>query len=106
VVSQSGMLEKTITLALFASVSAMGYTAIADELEQLAYTPQDIAASLQARELTNALELFYLEQGNYPDARNEDLVATLYDAGLLQRDSVDFIITYHRTRQGYVLEVE
>jgi len=66
-----------------------------------------VAGAMQERSLTNALELYWLNEGAYPDVADQAVVSELYDAGLLKSEEVVYDVDYIVTpdRQRYELTV-
>jgi hypothetical protein len=101
------MIEKTMIAALLGIFGTVGYAEIAEQAEPILHEANLVAVSMQERELTTALELYWLKSSAYPDVLDNELARELHDAGVLKSDDIVYDISYSTTRgqQRYELQV-
>ena len=98
-------MEKTVIVALIGLFASVGTVEIAGQADDVLQEATVVAAAHQERELRNALELYYLQEGSYPAATNDQVVDVLYRADLLRGDDTPFTIMYTGFDQDYNLSV-
>lgn len=94
------MLEKAVVTALIGMFASVGYVEVADHADDILQEANLVAAATQERELTLALELYYLDYGSYPTVSDEEVVEELYRSNLLKEDDVPFEVAYTDLKKG------
>lgn len=100
------MVEKTVITALIGIFATVGYAEIAEQSEDILQEATVVAASLQEREIKNALEIYWLKHHAYPNSEDEEVVEELYKADLLDADEVVYEVEYRVTKAGQDYELK
>lgn len=97
------MYIQTLLLAAGIAVIALAVAPLMDWTHATLEETEQVAALGQTHQLELALELYYLEHGEYPNVSGRDLPLELFQAGVLRSDSVPTPLRYHSDGVTYDL---
>ncbi len=100
------MLGKIATTALIGIFAVFGYSEVTEQAESIMHESSVIGSSLQEREITTALEIYWLRYNSYPEVIDEDVIKILYEADLLKSTVVSYSLSYSTTKNGQRFELE